>query len=271
MLIKDLVILGRACPEPLKDGRVTVCLAGWSEEHGFIRLYPTRSNMGWKQWDVVQVEAEENERDTRAESWKIAGSRTEWENLADKVEIVGHLEDRDERRNMLANLADGCVNNINDQKRSLGIVKPEVIHRHWWAENPQHGNAFQMGLPLFTEFGSVKVKRDFQWEPRVQYRCTDCLSQNNHDQQVLEWGFYEWLRKEPDKKEQVWENAGFDNPARDLFFLVGNQAAHRTSFMVISVLRVAKGAITRSMFPLKKYDEARLQMLLDSIDETDHL
>jgi hypothetical protein len=48
MIINDLIILGRACPEPLKDGRVTVCLAGWSEEYGFIRLYPTRPNFQCK-------------------------------------------------------------------------------------------------------------------------------------------------------------------------------------------------------------------------------
>ena len=36
MRIDDLVILGRAAPQHLKNGRTTICLGGWSYEHGFI-------------------------------------------------------------------------------------------------------------------------------------------------------------------------------------------------------------------------------------------
>ena len=74
MIIDDLIILGRACPEPLKNGRVTVCLGGWSDKFGFVRLYPTRSDIRWKRWDIVRVDVERNPSDTRVESWKIAGS-----------------------------------------------------------------------------------------------------------------------------------------------------------------------------------------------------
>ncbi|GAB4572723.1 MAG: hypothetical protein Kow0077_12960 [Anaerolineae bacterium] len=266
MIISDLIILGRACPEPLKDGRVTICLAGWSEQHGFIRLYPTRYDMKWRRWDIVRVEVEENERDNRAESWKIAGSRNDWDNLANKVEVIGHIKKPAQRHNLVAQLVDGCVNVINEQKRSLGIVQPTEISEYYWANNPRHGSYFQLGLPLFTDFDKVKVKRDFPWEPRVTYRCSNCQIQTQHDQQVLEWGFYEWLRKNPEAKEQVWENAGFMNPNSELYFLVGNQFAHRTSFMIISVLRVPKGPTTSSLFPVKKYDEIRMKRLLDSMD-----
>jgi len=169
---------------------------------------------------------------------------------------------------MLFNLVDDCVSVINDQKRSLGIVKPGQVVRYWLADNPRYGEMFQMGLPLFTEHDQVQVKRDFPSEPRVQYRCQECTAQQPHNQQILEWGFYEWLRKFPEKAEQVWDNAGFTKPEFDLYFLVGNQFAYRNSFMVISVLRFlkAKGPETKSMFPYKKYDEERLQRLLDSID-----
>lgn len=40
--IDDVVILGRGVPELISDGRVTVCVAGYSDKLGFVRLYPTR-------------------------------------------------------------------------------------------------------------------------------------------------------------------------------------------------------------------------------------
>ncbi len=253
MLIKDLVLLGRACPEPLKDGRVTVCAAGWSETLGFVRIYPTRTDTDWRRWDVVRVEVERNERDTRRESWKIVGSRGEWETLSERVEVVGRVRSAEERRNPVGNLTDSCVQVLNEQKRSLGIIKPAEILDTYFKPNDDYGQLFQQGLPGMTELGSVQVKRDFPLEPRIRYRCPVCLTrQGHHDQQVLEWGFFEWLRKHPEAPEQVWENAGFHHPKTDIYLFVGNQAAHRTSFLVISVLRVPSGPIAKPLFPYTK-------------------
>jgi hypothetical protein len=252
MQIKDLIVLGRACPEPLKDGRVTVCLAGWSASEGFIRIYPTRYDTPCHQWDVIDIEVEKNEQDTRFESRKIVGSKTEWETLSSKIKIVGSVDKPAERANLLYNLKDRGVNYINNVKRSLGIIRPQ-IKQHYFRQNLKYSELFQMGLPGFTELDQVKVKRDFPYEPRVKYTCPDDPEDTTpHDQQILEWGFYEWIRKNPDNKEQVWENAQFNRADTDLYFLVGNQMAHRTSFMVISVLRVPTGYYTVSMFPLKR-------------------
>jgi hypothetical protein len=256
MLIRDLVVLGRACPEPLKDGRVTVCMAGWSETLGFTRIYPTRFDMSWRRWDVVEVEVERNERDTRQESWKIAGSRSNWDTLHERIKVVGRVKTPEERRNLAGNLADDCISVINVARRSLGIIKPAEIIRTYFAENPHYGQLFQQGLPGMTEIDSVQVKRDFPYEPRIRYRCPDCQAQQGyHDQQVLEWGFYEWFRKNPGNKEQVWQNAGFGSESTDIFLLVGNQFAHRTSFLIISVLRMRSGPVAKSLFPLRKWLE----------------
>ena len=70
------------------------------------------------------------------------------------------------------------------------------------------------------------------------------------DQQVLEWGVYEWLRKNPDKKDQVWENLRLNSDKHVIYLLVGNQFLHRNSFMIISVLRMLKGEISIPLVPL---------------------
>jgi hypothetical protein len=248
MIIDDLIILGRACPEQIKDGRITVCSGGYSHKLGFVRIYPTRTKMPWRQWDIVRVEVEKDLRDTRVESWKIAGSKSDWENLAEKVEVAGHLP-QSEWMNLVTNLADGCIQEINDKKRSLGIIKPTVLER-FFTHNPHYGVIFQPLLPTLSE--KTAVKRDFEFEPRVKYKCQMCKSKKPHNQQILEWGFYEWLRKNPEKKEQVWKNALFDSPKHEIFFFVGNQFMHRRSFIVISVLRVPKGSIQLPLELFKK-------------------
>ena len=252
MILDDLVILGRACPEPLKDGRVTVCLGGWSDKLGFVRLYPTRPDMKWHRWDVVRVEVERNPRDTREESWKIAGSKDEWETLADKVEIVGRVDSPERRRNLIGNLTDPCVSVINNERRSLGIVKPQIL-KTYFQDNPHYGKMWQLGLPGLTELDGVEVKRDFPFEPRIRYRCPDCqAAAGYHDQQILEWGFYRWFVRHPEARDQVWENAQFGREDTDIYLFVGNQFAHRSSFIVISVLRVPAGPVRPPLFPLRK-------------------
>lgn len=251
MLLKDLIILGRACPEPLKDGRVTVCLAGYSHDYGFIRLYPTHPQMQMSQWDMIEVDVERNEQDTRDESWKIVGSRDEWDNLPTKIKVVGRVDSPEKRRNLIGNLTDPNANALNEQKRSLGIVKPDVL-KTYFGTNSKFGEWKQLGLPGFTDLDKYFTKRDYELEPRVNYRCLDASPPTEHDQQVLEWGFYEWFRKNPENIEQVWQNAGFGKTNTDLYFLLGNLFKYRNSFMVISVLRVPSGAVTKPMFPMKK-------------------
>lgn len=248
-LIDDLIILGRACPEPIKNGRTTVCLGGYSPSVGFVRIYPTRTDMPFRRWDIVKVEVEKDERDTREESWKIAGSRTEWESLSEKVVVVNKFPKK-KRRNLIDNLVDGCVQEINNAHRSLGLVKPN-IQKKYFASNPLYGQMFQQFLPGFSEL--TKVKRDFSVEPRVVYKCSDCKTKNPHNQQVLEWGFYMWIHKNPNKIDQVWQNALIDSQKHDIYFFVGNQFRHRTSFMVISILRIQKGPIQNFLLPFRKW------------------
>ncbi len=244
--------MGRACPEPLKNGRVTVCLAGWSETLGFVRLYPTPPSMPWKQWDIVCVDAEKSPQDSRIESYKITGSREEWDILPTKVRVVGHAND-DWRRSLIVYLADEGIHSLREAHRSLGIIKPTKILRTYFRKNPHYVKMWQMALPGMTDLGRHRVKRDFPLEPRIKYTYENCQTKYGyHDHQVLEWGFYEWLRKNPGRADQVWQNAGIGDPNMSIYFLVGNQIAHPTSFMIISVLRFASSPVTPPMFPYRK-------------------
>jgi hypothetical protein len=247
IIVNDFIVLGRGCPERIKNGRVTVCTAGYSFKYGFMRIYPTKIGMPLKQWSIIKAPLERNPQDTRKESWKIQGSRSEWDRLDEKIQVIGEFK-REKRFNLISNLADDCVNTINEEGRGLGIVKP-IIEECYLSNQEDYDTSQQLtllGLPL------PKVKEQYPIVPRIRYRCTKCRAKSPHDQQVLEWGFYEWIRKNPDKADQVWENAHIYSARHEIFFFVGNLFRYHTKFIIISVLRLHKAPILKPLIQLKK-------------------
>lgn len=236
MKISDLIVLGQGSPDVLSDNRVTVCTAGYSNALGFVRIYPTRIDAPLRRWKVVSVEVERYSGDTREESWKILGSKREWDDLNKKITVIGEIKQEDKEK-IIINDIDGCVLDINEKKGSLGIIKPTISDKYFG--NREGYNPYvQRSL-----FGNISLlgKRNFPLVPRIAYRCSSCKAKTVHDQQIIDWGFYEWMRKYPNKKEQVWDNAKLNNPNSDIYFLVGNQARHRKSFMIISIFSIPKG------------------------------
>jgi hypothetical protein len=233
IVIDDLVVLGRSSPDTMKDGRVSVCVAGYSPHVGFIRLYPTRLDSPLRMWSIVQVPVERNEQDARVESWKIKGSKSEWPRLSDKITVVGEME-RENRLAFIMPLVSGCVADINEQRKSLGIVKP-ISKRCYLEDREDYDPSFQM-----TIFGKVLIsdKHKYGLQPRVAYKCEKCRAAQTHDQQILEWGVYEWFRKNPGEEEKVWDNLFSKESQQEILFLVGNLARHPSSFMVVSILRI---------------------------------
>ncbi len=188
-VIDDLVVMGLAAPQHLKNGRTTVCLGGWSSTRGFIRIYPTKPDMDIHRWDIIQIEVERNEQDTRLESWKIVGSKEEWDELYRHVKKVGRVDSPYERRQIVVNNLSPCVSVLNTAHQSLGFVHAAKIRNAYFGPNPQYGKPIQMALFSTHAKGWASVKRDFEQEPRLKYSCPDCrMKQGYHDQVVLEWG-----------------------------------------------------------------------------------
>ena len=249
--IDDLIILGRAVPELISNGRTTVCVAGYSPTYGMIRIYPTRPDSPLQQWSIVRVRVERNPNDNRAESWKLAGS-TDWDNINRNITKVGELPHH-QRLPLVHSLAITCVSLLNQPPyRSLGIVEP-VIYRWWFDENEQYYKAHQ---PMFDiiEPAVIRTKRDYPMQPRFEYRCgNQCQSRSRHDQQLLEWGCFEFIKKCHDYNQinGIWRNMGIGSKEWRHFFVVGNQANQRTSFMVINVIR-QKITDVQSMIPFDR-------------------
>lgn len=236
--LTDLVILGRAAPEEMSDGRQTVCTGAWSPERGFIRLYPIdpQANL-FSRWDIVNAEVERNPNDARHESWKIKGRKKDQE---ERVEVVGEYP-RKNRATLLHHLEDNCVNDINESKRSLGVVRPAStpeLSFEDWEEDETPG----VQAKLFSDIEELKPENrdDFDHNIKIKYTCPDCKTkQGYHDHTLLEWGAYMGL-KNSDAPEQLNDNYQFNNEDYRHWLFVGNMNQHKTSFITISVIWLKK-------------------------------
>lgn len=126
-----------------------------------------------------------------------------------------------------------CVQDLNESKLSLGMIKPKIVG-HRFEQRASYDPSVQTTLDSVQQFLTIN---NYKEQPRITYRCSECKSKNPHDQQLLEWGAYEWMRNNPYEKEKVWENLRLDDPEWAKTFLVGNQTVHRNAFMIISVFR----------------------------------
>ena len=223
-------------PDKTSDGRITICCAGFSPTKGFIRIYPTTLKSPLKNWNIVRVPVEKDNRDTRCESWKIQGSKKDYLKLHEKIEVIGCIKDKSEKIKLLENNLSPCIDDLNDLKKSLGVIKPLEIIEAYFTEREDFEPFSQLSLEGRPEFITIKK---YKLNPRLKYRCSGC-KKKIHDQQLLEWGAYEWLRKNPGNEKKLWENLHLFDDEYVKYFLVGNISWRRSSFMVISVLRLKK-------------------------------
>ncbi len=234
--LHDVVILGTAVPEQIKDGRKTVCVAAWQPDMGLIRLYPCRGDAKWKaRWSVVDAHVERNPKDTRRESFKIVGSSDNWEGFSEASVILRNTLSPQKGREIIDQLPVTCVSHVNTNRDSLCIVKP-VDLRWRMAENPSYGKQKNELLIEYPNESWLSTKSDYPFQPRLQFRCSkEC--QIYHDMTVVEWGAFEWIRKNPnpDTAMKLFDNWRLGSPDYEISLLLGNQACHRNSFIVISV------------------------------------
>lgn len=237
-VIDDLIVLGRAAPEPIQDGRETVCLGGYSPSEGYVRLYPTKRRMTeLSRWNVVRVPVERDEsHDNRDESYKIAGSKKDWDSLHEKIEKVGEL-DKAERMRLTDDLAGDCTKRLNENRVSLGIVEPAELLDAYLKDidDDEDDDTVQLTLQGGPKT-SPRGKNDYDKKLYLKYRCEGCVQKTPHDQSTIEWGIYRYWDKN-DNFEGVIDALRLNDDSWKHYFFVGNLNNHRTSYVVISVLR----------------------------------
>ncbi len=236
-----MIILGQAAPVEIRGGRKSICTAGWSPSEGMVRLYPVPTTTRARMWSRVNVPVTRNTQDIRYESWKIQGSNSEWDTLNTKILDLGRIEKKPERiqlmQTILKSHSYGCVNELNDQRGSLGIIIPTNIEGYY-VDRKKFEATTQMTLDSSVKF---VTSENFPKIPMIRYTCPKCTTKKGyHEQQLLAWEAYEWMRQKPDELDGLWDNLRLYDPDYEKYFLIGNQAYHLTRFMIISVIRYKK-------------------------------
>ena len=256
--LTDFIVLGRAAPDVLKNGRKTYCIGGWSDTHKYIRIYPTSRKADLKRWTINKIPVEKNPADIRKESWKVEGSQDDWDSLDKKIIKIGKLK-RKGQIELLDRLPKyPCIDDINAEKRSLGIIIPSEILDYYLKERDTYENSkMQFSLDEIlpgenTKQSKTLIKDNFKYIPYIKWRCEGpCkFKQGFHKSQLLSLEAYEWFRKVgvEDQKAQmkVFDNLQLKNSEYNFWFFVGNTNQHKKSFMIISVLRFKISPIEES-------------------------
>jgi hypothetical protein len=239
MILEDFVMLGTTVPEPNSDGRVFVCSAGVSAEYRkLIRVYPLARRDAPKRWGVYRVPLQRNPKDSRDESFQVAGDRTpgahEWINQS--FEPVGQMPDH-KRAQLLKPYLIGSVKEANAKRLSLAVIQPDAIEVAFEA-NPASAELPQMVLFDAGQEPASGARR-FAWMPRLKFH--DELGWNNL--MLRDWGAFELQRKNGEAyfRENL-ADALHLKPSSSL--LIGNMNNQRTAWLVISVLNGIREAPT---------------------------
>jgi hypothetical protein len=220
MVIDDFVMLGRTVPEQSKKHGLVACSAGYSEEmKRFMRVYPLAPTERIPKWTQCRLSLRRNPSDSRDESWRLDDDKS------DVVSIIGK-KSKDEQFDFLKSMASDSIAKLNADKKSLGIIVPSITGWHFSGLSDNEERQF----PLFE--GQEDMKK---MVPRIRFDDNS----GHHNLQLRDWGCFELLRKGADP-EKLWSALKLNDPTYEHIFFVGNHNAHRSSWLIISVISKRK-------------------------------
>jgi hypothetical protein len=218
MILEDFVMLGKTAPEVDRQGRVTVCSAGWSPElRQLVRIYPLAVDNAPPDFSVSQIRLERNHKDTRHESWKIAGERgvDVHSGINARFDVKYILNDRDSLVEQIPIVQ--SIEEANHRRLSLAVIQPEEKPNFYLERNPNYY--------MKKKASGTKT---YKYLPRLQF----ALSGRKHKLKYLNQEVYQHLK--PTNKTDFWKISGRFNSNPKL--LVGNMFAYRNNWLVIAGL-----------------------------------
>jgi hypothetical protein len=238
MVVEDFVMLGKTVPEPYVDGRIFVCSAGVSSELStLMRIYPLARRHAPERWTVNRVQLERNPKDTRAESWKLAGDRRVGEHELINITFhrLGEVKER-ERAQLLNKYVVSSIAVANERRMSLAVIHPLATPQLRFEFNPDSPVA-----PRLTLFDDELIKHErsqrFAYIPRLEFRDTE----GPHSLMLRDWGCFEFLRKYGNERRDELFDALHLTARSSL--LVGNMNHHRNAWLIISVVQGLRNAV----------------------------
>ncbi len=251
METRKILIATKTYPAISTKYKETVCTAGILLDDKerplqWVRIYPIRFraldfDRRYPRWSLITAEIEKNEKDYRLESFKINDA---------SIEIVRKIDTKAnwaERKSFVLPLQFESIKEIQNQNKSLGIIKPQSIEkyfckpttREWSIQQQSIQNQLDLFEPSFDlekipyQFGYQFTDQDgishrytiSDWEVMQLYRgCRDRANQSTQQQ------------KEEEALLKVRQKLADEFLSKkELYFIVGNLKNHSKVFMIIGL------------------------------------
>ena len=220
MIIEDFTMLGKTVPEPARrDNQLYVCSAGISPELGLVRIYRLPTKFTPKRWNTYRVPVERDRQDdSRDESFKV--QKDKW------FQHVGKSDVR-QLAPILNRFSVGSIKEANEKRMSLAILHPSHMSVYF-RDNPDSPDSPILSLFDVNQRTSTGAKR-FPHSPRMRFY--DDLGER--DLMIRDWGCYEWMRKQPDRYQEMKSTLHLNDESS---LLIGNFNQIRTQWLIISVI-----------------------------------
>lgn len=245
--LRNMLVLGQGAPNKSKSLRsIATCVALWSRESGFCRIYPVPHNK-IKDWQYIDVEVIKSNSDKRKNSYKVNKCEQDWPKV--NINILNKKISRENKIKLIEELATGTIKKAEANKDSFTIIRPKtmkfIVENRILKKRKQNDN--QTKIIDFSEIGEkdpikLNSQKDYPFTIKLKYSCQeDCNCINRqHNQSIVEYGAYEWMRKNSVNKEhylKLEENYHLNDPKYKHWLLVGNQKLHPHRYIVVKILR----------------------------------
>jgi len=252
--LTDMIVLGQGAPNRIRKigGQQGRCLCLWSERTGFVRVYPVPHGYV-KDWDIINVEVRKPTNDGRENSFVVSNYEKEWYNLSKRIYAqketttrgsTRHKQlTRKERLELLEQLSKTTFSKTRDNEKSFGLIKPKSVELFL----KQNREKSQAQATLFDLDYHIMDQNDFAYLPYLRYECDGvCTSKHPHEQKIVEWGAYQFMRQNPNSKEhceRLVENYHIGDEEYIHYILIGNIRKYTKTYVVVKLIRFKIGEI----------------------------
>lgn len=231
MKLDDLVFLNRTVAQVSTKYGATYCSVAWSDTlRSLVRLYPLPAPLPADKrphrWHVYSAALSRPANDTRSESWRVDGD----------LVPTGERRDREDMLAVLRKTQATSILALDQCRRSLGLIEAahvsmgqrEIDRATADGVRAQQGELFGMGLPQPGRSCNALMRGDIGIQPTMRFRDLAGV----HELQLLSIGAFALLAKGYGVSD-LGSTLRIGRPDTSHLLLVGNQAHHRNSWLVI--------------------------------------
>lgn len=213
-VIDDFTLVARAAREKSKKYGTFQCCIGFSKSRGrLFRLGPTPPMNPLRAWGTYRVNCVKTTTDSRKGSRRL-----------DVDSSIVKTGDEDRYKSisyMLNNFLSGSIAELNNDRMSIALVIPERIEGFSFKE---------VDVDDGFEYGAAGTKH----RPYLKY----VLAGKKHRQQVREMGCFEFLRKNPERRTDIFKNKKLGEPGVRHALLIGNMLRNQNNWLVVDMMQI---------------------------------